>query len=379
MTATRPAGPPGAGLRPPAVCQVAAYAWPLGLDADGAMVFPSLAFAHHCSDKLWSWEGPVWHPADARFAKVAAGGSGLAGLGLDGRVYYRPNQDWAGPRPPGVTEGGTVAGLLAFPPDAELVDVAVGWDFVVAADADGRVHMMLIRRRRLGSRHLAETAEYRQAPTPSGAPIVAVSAGDVHWAVLDADGRVHTAGGNQYGQLGDGTKQPRPHPAPALCFPDDDPAVEVHAAAAHTSIVTASGRVFQTGAVTAHWKRNPPVMGGPEAGQPGFPRGTRITTMSSGETHMLALDQDQTVWAWGDNSAHQLGCDAQIRWSPRPRPVVGLPRDRQVKQLAAGKRYSIALADDGSACAWGWNEEGHLGVNSPHDYQRHPAKIHWAQ
>jgi alpha-tubulin suppressor-like RCC1 family protein len=314
---------------------------------------------------------PPWHPESARFARISAGLSGLAALTHDGQVYYLNNSDAVPPNPP-------VRGLLPFPAEAAIIDVAMGFDFVVGCSQAGLVYAVRIVRRPLGGGYLEEVAQTEAVELPGAARAVAVAAGYSHCAALDSDGLIHTWGSNKSGQLGDGTRTNRDSPGRATAFPENDPAVEVHASRACTTVVTASGRVLQVGALIAERRRAAPTLQAcPGARAPGFPRGTRVTTMAVGEGHCLALVDDGAVYAWGDNGAWQLGCDAQVRWSARPRLVSGLPSDRQVAQLAAGTQFSLALAADGSACAWGWNEEGYLGIRSGGDYQRRPARVHW--
>ena len=71
---------------------------------------------------------------------------------------------------------------------------------------------------------------------------------------------------------------------------------------------------------------------------------SRIVTVASGETHVLGLDRDGAVWAWGDNGLGQLG-DGTTAARSTPGRVSGLP---PVTAIAAGSIHSAALAADGS-------------------------------
>ena len=78
--------------------------------------------------------------------------------------------------------------------------------------------------------------------------------------------------------------------------------------------------------------------------------------VAAGAAHTLARSADgHSVWAWGDNSAGQLGSPGP---AAQPRRVAGLP---QVSAIAAGASHSLALAADGSVWAWGGNDNGALG------------------
>ncbi len=71
----------------------------------------------------------------------------------------------------------------------------------------------------------------------------------------------------------------------------------------------------------------------------------------------LALKTDGTVWAWGQNNAAQLG-DGTFTTRTTPAPVTGL---NNVTALAAGSGHSLALKADGTVAAWGGNFYGALG------------------
>ena len=77
--------------------------------------------------------------------------------------------------------------------------------------------------------------------------------------------------------------------------------------------------------------------------------------------HHLASGGDGTVWAWGRNSAGQLGDGSN---TDRNSPV-------QVSNLSdiiaiAASSHSLALKSDGTVWAWGYNRYGQLGDASKH-------------
>jgi alpha-tubulin suppressor-like RCC1 family protein len=76
--------------------------------------------------------------------------------------------------------------------------------------------------------------------------------------------------------------------------------------------------------------------------------------------HGLALRQDGTVWAWGNNYYGQLGNGAQGGTS-LPQPVQG---QHGLVAVAAGLSHSLALRRDGSLWTWGHNIEGAMGTGT---------------
>jgi alpha-tubulin suppressor-like RCC1 family protein len=74
--------------------------------------------------------------------------------------------------------------------------------------------------------------------------------------------------------------------------------------------------------------------------------------------HVLALMNDGTVKAWGDNSSGKLAQNSSVTFNPTPTLITSLTN---VKQIATGHSFSLALLNDGTVKAWGTNWSGQLG------------------
>jgi alpha-tubulin suppressor-like RCC1 family protein len=84
-----------------------------------------------------------------------------------------------------------------------------------------------------------------------------------------------------------------------------------------------------------------------------------VVSISAGEGHSIVLKKDGTVWAWGYNGEGQLGNGAMADGHfPDPVQVSSLSN---IKAIAAGERYCLALKDDSTVWAWGNNGHGQLG------------------
>ena len=94
-------------------------------------------------------------------------------------------------------------------------------------------------------------------------------------------------------------------------------------------------------------------------------------SITAGGTHTLALRGDGTVWAWGLNSSGQLGLGNTTSCSS---PVQATSLGSQVKALAAGYYHSLALKEDGTVWAWGYNIHGQLGLGDFAD-RNNPVQI----
>jgi len=93
-----------------------------------------------------------------------------------------------------------------------------------------------------------------------------------------------------------------------------------------------------------------------------------IAKVAAGSNHSLALKSDGTVWAWGYDYNGDLGDnDPNLASSSTPVQVVGvggLGFLTNIVAVAAGDNYSMALKNDGTVYAWGDNQFGELGIGS---------------
>ena len=83
--------------------------------------------------------------------------------------------------------------------------------------------------------------------------------------------------------------------------------------------------------------------------------------ISAGNDFSLAVRQNGTAWAWGQNFYGSLGDNTTVSKSS-PVSVVGGYTDWC--QVSAGYRHSLGLRTNGTAWSWGENRYGRLGDNT---------------
>ena len=131
----------------------------------------------------------------------------------------------------------------------------------------------------------------------------AIAVGGNHTAAITASGKVWTWGGNDDGELGDGTLSPRKYP------------VEV----------------------------------------PGL---SGVTAIAAGNSNTLAVGPGGTVWGWGWNAYGQLGDGTTVARRLKPVQAIGL---NGITQVAVGNAHALALGSNGTVYSWGYNGDGRLG------------------
>jgi hypothetical protein len=89
-----------------------------------------------------------------------------------------------------------------------------------------------------------------------------------------------------------------------------------------------------------------------------------VTAVSAGSDHTCALLETGQVMCWGNNYDGQLGHDSTIRMSPEPVDVRELPDG--VVGISAGGGASCAVLESGELKCWGCNVTSQLGFGWPH-------------
>lgn len=160
-------------------------------------------------------------------------------------------------------------------------------------------------------------------PNIENKPIkIAMSPTDTHMLILKEDGTVWAVGENTRGQLGDGTNISKTIPVQAIGL-------------------------------------------------------TKVIDIAVGADHSIALKSDGTVWAWGANYYGQVGDNTKTDKNT-PQRVKG-PGDvyklSGITAISAGRHHNLALKNDGTVYAWGDNKYGQLGDITENPYSKRPIQM----
>lgn len=175
-----------------------------------------------------------------------------------------------------------------------------------------------------------------QKVMPSGATDVSV--GETSLYVLDDAGCLWACGGNEYGQLGDGTVTS--HEQLIKVSEGISSVLPAHSGA---YAVTTAGSVLYWGVSAAAGDITPSVVL------------NKAVECYSIDDSTFAIDSDGKLWAWGKNRYGVLGDGTD---SFRRSPVRVLD---DVAMFRSDGWTSLAVKKDGSLWAWGQNEGGTLG------------------
>ena len=89
-----------------------------------------------------------------------------------------------------------------------------------------------------------------------------------------------------------------------------------------------------------------------------------VASTETTQLHQLFLKEDGTVWAQGYNDYGQLGLGYASPYDTYV-PLTQVPGLADVKAVAAGMSFSVALKENGTVWTWGRGDWGSLGHGSP--------------
>lgn len=202
----------------------------------------------------------------------------------------------------------------------------------------------------------------RARPVLGDVRFAMLAAGVYHTCGLDRSERIHCWGGNPDGQLGDGTRDDHPEPRPV-----EGGAVfrRVVAGWNHTCGLEVTGGVLCWGSNDdgqlgdgSRVDRLTPVR-----------TSGRFSALAGGSAHTCGISGGR-VLCWGDNAFGQLGDGTT---NDRTRPVT-VPNLGNVVEIAAGALHTCALVEGGVVYCWGQNLRGELGDGTNQDRSR-PTRV----
>lgn len=326
---------------------------------------PAPVPANASQDHAW----PVW-----RAAAVALSAAAMVSLHLPA-AHADPLPEDRGRMTPGFVWGynnqgalgsGTVARAktpIAVALPAGTVKLAGGVGFTIALTKAGTVFAWGDSRwGQLGNGSVARRLTAVQVKIPGR--VTRIDAAGDHAIAATSDGRVYAWGRNTFGQLGDGTTTNRSTPVRAR-IPGGNRITAVAAGATHTLAVTNRGQVLA-------WGRN---NRGQLDGAPGVSRSTptsvalpgspRVSAVSSGESHTVALTTTGRVVTWGTAAGTPEAAARPTDQAAGPR-TMSLPGGRATA-IDTGTGHTVVLTSSARLYTWGDNSHGQLGDGTTTD------------
>ncbi|WP_295782085.1 RCC1 domain-containing protein [uncultured Microbacterium sp.] len=343
----------------------------LGLDDAGDV----WAWGSHSSGQLGNFTSDgatpqqVLFPGGAVITDIAAGKNHSLALDSNNNVWaWGANQLGQAGRDPRLA-GGVIPLADKIRRDdggpLRATAIAAGGDHSLAIDTDGRVRAWGDNEYGQVARGAGRwTSDATTVRLADGSPLLAtaVAAGTGHSLAIDTDHEVVGWGMNRLGQLGDDTFTNRDVPVKAqLADASALPATSISAGGWASLAIAADDTVMAWGVGTTGQLGNGTRLNQISPEPVTFPDGRTFhaSTVTAGTGHVLAIDGDKRVWAWGIPGYGALGngaSDGDVIDHPTE-TANGLLAD----SVAVGSGFSLAVGS-GTVWAWGHNSSGQLGM-----------------
>lgn len=210
-----------------------------------------------------------------------------------------------------------------------------------------------------------EAVTFSQYDVPYNIEFVKIS----KYSAIDTSGNLWTWGGNEYGQIGDGTTTSSYVPKQVM---DGTTFSEVSSGQGYTVAIDTSGNLWAWGCNNNGQVGNGGISNGisslndyPMQTVPvKIKSGTKFTAISAGVFHCLAIDTSGNLWAWGCNSSGQIGNGSETNaTSP-----VQIKSGTKFTKISASVCNSLAIDTSGNLWGWGSNFHGQLGNGTQNAY-----------
>ena len=190
----------------------------------------------------------------------------------------------------------------------------------------------------------------------------AVAAGTYYSLAIGNDGNIYAWGNNNVGQLGDSSTTNSANPV-MVTKPAGVTGWTAVAASDLLSLAIANdGNLYSWGATVQSslgtLNTVIPVVVSKPAGVSGW---TAVAAGAAGQN--FAIGDDGNLYAWGYNVDGELG-DGNTTSGPTLVEAIKPSGVTTWTAVAAGTQHALAIGNDGYLYAWGFNNDGQLGVNS---------------
>ena len=212
----------------------------------------------------------------------------------------------------------------------------------------------------LGLGNTTQKTAFTQVTTNINNDVKYVCCGNHFTYIIKNDGTVWSCGDNTNGQLGLGNTTQKTTFTQVTTNIDD--VKQIVCGYYFATILKSNGSVWTTGYN--------------DVGQLGLGNNstktsfTQVTTnidndvkqIACGENYLVALKNDGTLWTTGYNYYGQLGINSTTNVNKFTQVTTNINND--VKQIACGRHHTFILKNDGTVWSCGNNTYGQLGINS---------------
>jgi alpha-tubulin suppressor-like RCC1 family protein len=268
----------------------------------------------------------------------------------------------------------TRAARVAFPAGVTIARLANPMPFDSALAIDSRGHAWGWGLNAEGDLCLPGAEQIR--PAQLSLNDVTLATGALTHSLFDSQGTVYACGGGQYGVLGNGSTTAHSTPTAVIGLPNAKRVLALTSSWGNAGALLSDGTYYDWGYNPAGQLGNGTTADSDVPVKVELPTGVRqVFQGGSGSTNgqTIALLDDGSVWAWGNNTKGQLG-DGSTTDSDIPLQVT-VPKGVRFVKVNSGGYSSYAIDSVGRSWAWGGNQNGQLGTGSGRLFETEPVRV----
>ena len=320
---------------------------------------------------------PVLIPTTAlsNVSGIAAGRFHSLAFTTNGEVYAwgRNNSGQLGLGTSGDENNESSPVLIPTTALSNVSGIAAGFDHSLALTTNGEVYAWGNNNNgQLGLGYFGSNENNESSPvlipTTDLSNVSGIAAGHSHSLAFTTNGEVYAWGNNYFGQLGLGTSGDENNESSPVLIPTTalSNVSGIAAGNLHSLAFTTNGEVYAWGynyygqlglgtSGNAYNESSPTLITALS--------NITVSGIAAGAYHSLAFTTNGEVYAWGYNNEGQLGLGTSGDENNESSPVLIPTTDlSNVSGIAAGSIMSLAVTDEGKVYAWGYNNNGQLGL-----------------
>lgn len=103
--------------------------------------------------------------------------------------------------------------------------------------------------------------------------------------------------------------------------------------------------------------------------------GKKISQVYRGQSHMLARNDKNEIFCWGNNNCGQLGIGIHKKFVIYKAQINEALSQKSIVEISCGSNHSMGLSTNGEVYSWGANDHGQVGCSSPNKFHSKPVKL----
>ena len=219
------------------------------------------------------------------------------------------------------------------------------------------------------------TATDRLTPTPVtglSSGVQALVAGTNHTCALTTGGDATCWGGNEYGQLGDGTIAGRVTAATVSGLWSGVASIAAGPAGSHHTCAVTTGGAARCWGANTHGQIGDGTTADRFSSVAVTGLSSGVASIAVGQDHTCAVTTGGAAWCWGYNINQSNSGTGRRTNQSTPTPVIGLSAGTAA--ITAGWNHTCAVTTSGAALCWGANDWGQGGQGTGAGYAT-PAAV----